>query len=163
MTITRFLTSLAVAATATAATFATFATVTSSAQAATTGTGASWGPYYAPGHLAKAAGTLTATGEDHAVLATADVVRVTGKVYDYTRSPATCGWAVFRIAYRKGNNLPNKLHAVRDCSYRTPKRFVIERRDVYQVEFKVCSEAKAAKPSLNCLYSGTWKSLYLSK
>jgi hypothetical protein len=159
MTVARLLSGLAVAATATVA----LVTFTSTAQAATTGTGAGWGPYYAPGHLAKAAGTLTAEGEDHDVLATADVVRVSGKVYDYARSPATCGWAVFRIAYRKGNNLPNKLHAVRDCSYRTPKHFSFERRDVHQVEFKVCSEAKAAKPSLNCLYSGTWKTLYLSK
>ncbi|GAA2209648.1 hypothetical protein GCM10009850_051070 [Nonomuraea monospora] len=121
-----------------------------------------WGPYHAPGKAAKAAGTLTATGEDHADLPTADVVRVSGKIQDNTRG-AACGWAVFRITYRSGNELPNREHWARDCSYGTPKKFSFKYRDVYQVELKVCAEAKAAKPSLNCLYAGTWKTLYLSK
>ncbi|TYB47390.1 hypothetical protein FXF51_58250 [Nonomuraea sp. PA05] len=121
-----------------------------------------WGPYHAPGKAAKAAGTLTATGEDHADLPTADVVRISGKVQDNTRG-AACGWAVFRITYRSGNELPNRERWARDCSYGSPKKFSFKHRDVYQVELKVCSEAKAAKPSLTCLYAGTWKTLYLSK
>ncbi|MET7333121.1 hypothetical protein [Nonomuraea sp. NPDC005650] len=160
MTIPRTLAGLAIAATAT---IAALATVAPAAQAATAADSAAWGPYYAPGRAAHAVGTLTATGEDHADLPTADVVRVSGKVYDHTRRTATCGWAVFRITYRSGNNLPNRQHAVRDCSYATPKRFSFSYRDVYQVELKVCSEAKSAKPSLVCLYAGTWKTLYLSK
>ncbi|MGW0808747.1 hypothetical protein [Nonomuraea sp. NPDC002799] len=161
MTITR---ALAVLAVATAA----VATVAPAAQAATpvdtTTAAAGWGPYYAPHHGAKAVGKLSATGEDHADLPTADVVKISGKVYDQTRKSATCGWAVFRITYRDTkNNLPFKHRSVRDCSYRTAKRFSFEYHDVYQVELKVCSEGKAAKPSLNCLYAGTWKVLYLAK
>lgn len=159
MTISRTLAGLAIAATATLATVATLAPA---AQATTDGAGTPWGAYYAPGHAAKAAGTLTATGEDHADLPTADVVRISGRIHDDTRG-AACGWAVFRIGYRSGNNLPSKNRWVRDCSYRTPKRFSLKYRDVYQVEIKVCAERKAAKPSLNCLYAGTWKILYLSK
>ncbi|MFB4271250.1 hypothetical protein [Nonomuraea sp. GTA35] len=152
MAITRTLAGLTLAATATLA-------LTAPAHATAS---APWGPHYAPGQAAKAAGTLTATGEDHADLPTADTVRVSGKVQDNTRG-ATCGWAVFRITYRSGNDLPNRSHWARDCSYRTPKQFSFTYRDVYQVELKVCAERKAAKPSLNCLYAGTWKTLYLSK
>ncbi|MEW9551039.1 hypothetical protein [Nonomuraea sp. NPDC050783] len=173
MTATRTLATLAVAATSAAATAALLmapaaqaATATSSATAATTAAPQSapivWGPSYAPGRAAKAAGKLTATGEDHADLPTADVVSVSGTIQDSTRS-ASCGWAVFRITYRSGSNLPNRNHSVLDCSYRTPKHFSFKYHDVYQVELKVCSGARAAKPSLNCLYAGTWKTLYLSK
>ncbi|GAA3092928.1 hypothetical protein [Nonomuraea salmonea] len=122
----------------------------------------SWGTYYAPRRAAKAWGTLTATGEDHADLPTADSVRITGKVYDNTRR-SSCGWAVLRITYRSGNELPFRERWVRDCSYGSPKHFSLRYRDVYQVELKVCSEPKAKKPSLTCLYAGTWKTLYLSK
>ncbi|WP_181448753.1 hypothetical protein [Nonomuraea aridisoli] len=120
-----------------------------------------WGPYYAPGRAAKTLGTLTARGEDHADLPTADTVKVTGLLYDQTRRSA-CGWAVFRITYRDGSNLPNRLHSVRDCSHRDAKRYTFTYRDVYQVELKVCSEA-TSRPSLTCQYAGTWKTLYLSK
>ncbi|MFG1709533.1 hypothetical protein ACFLIM_40755 [Nonomuraea sp. M3C6] len=155
MTITRTLAGLAIVATA------TIVTLAPTAQAAT---GTSWGPYYAPGHSAKAVGTLTATGEDHDVLPTADVVKISGKVYDYTRKSGICGLAVFRITYRDStNNLPFKHHTVRDCSYRSAKPFSFKYRDVYQVELKVCAEGKSGKPSLTCLYAGTWKTLYLSK
>ncbi|MEV5555071.1 hypothetical protein AB0L44_15585 [Nonomuraea wenchangensis] len=164
MTATRALAALAVTATSAAILMSPAA-----AQAATDATTATaqsapvaWGPYYAPGKAAKTAGKLTATGEDHADLPTAAVVTISGTVEDSTRS-ASCGWAVFRVTYRSGNELPNRNHWVRDCSYRTPKRFSVKHHDVYQVELKVCSEAKAAKPSLNCLYAGTWKTLYLSK
>jgi hypothetical protein len=160
MTISRTLAGLAIAATAT---ITAVTTVAPAAQAATAADSAAWGPYYAPGRAAHAVGTLTATGEDHADLPTADVVRVSGKVYDHTRPATTCGWAVFRITYRSGSNLPNRQHAVRDCSYRSPKSFSFSYRDVYQVELKVCSESKSAKPSLVCQYAGTWKTLYLSK
>lgn len=130
--------------------------------AATTQAAASWGPRYAPGKQAKAVGSLTAKGEDHAVLPTADTVKVTGKLYDLAASPKVCGWAVFRITYRDGNQLPFKHRNIRDCTYRSAKRFSFTDRDVYQVELKVCAEGKRAKPSLTCLYAGTWKTLYLS-
>ncbi|GAA3567414.1 hypothetical protein GCM10022419_055230 [Nonomuraea rosea] len=161
MTISR---SLAVLATA--ATLTTLA-ISTDAQAATPATDSAvktWGPYYAPGHAAKAAGLLTVSGEDHADIPAAATLKVSGQVYDYSRRSATCGWAVFRITYRDAkNNLPFKHHSVRDCTYRTAKRFSFEYHDVYQVELKVCAGGKSAKPSLNCLYAGTWKTLYLSK
>ncbi|MER6949440.1 hypothetical protein ABT294_36055 [Nonomuraea sp. NPDC000554] len=163
MTITRTLTGLAITA-------ALVSIAPAAAQAATTNSGAGqtaagpWGPYYAPGNKAKAAGTLTATGEDHADIPAADTVKISGKAYDYTRATSTCGWAVFRITYRDStNNLPFKHHSVRACSYRVAKPFSFTYHDVYQVELKVCAEGKAAKPSVNCLYEGTWKTLYLSK
>ncbi|AQZ68490.1 unnamed protein product [[Actinomadura] parvosata subsp. kistnae] len=152
---------MAIPRTLAALTIAATATLALTTQAAGAASGA-WGPYHAPGKAAKTSGTLTATGEDHADLPTADVVRIAGKVEDRTRG-TSCGWAVFRITYRSGSNLPNKERWARDCSYGTPKPFSFKYRDVYQVELKVCSEAKAAKPSLNCLYAGTWKTLYLSK
>ncbi|WP_067184912.1 hypothetical protein [Microtetraspora niveoalba] len=125
---------------------------------------APWGPYSAPGGKAKAVGTLQADGEDHADIPTADVVRISGKVYDQTRSSSTCGWAVFRITYRDADGgLPFTHRSFRDCSYGTPLPFSFTRRDVYQVELKVCAEGRASKPSLTCLYAGTWKTIYLSK
>jgi hypothetical protein len=48
----------------------------------------------AVGHRAKALGTLSAKGEDHEVIPTADTVNVSGKVYDLTRTSPRCGWAV---------------------------------------------------------------------
>ncbi|WP_153262586.1 hypothetical protein [Nonomuraea phyllanthi] len=162
MTISR---TLAATTAAIAATVGALAAVAPAAQAATSSEFArtTWGPYYAPGRAAQAAGTLTATGEDHADLPTADVVRVSGKVYDRTRRTSTCGWAVFRITYRSGNELPFRHRWARTCTYRTPKHFSFSAKNVYQVELKVCSEAKSSKPSLVCLYAGTWKTLYLSK
>lgn len=122
----------------------------------------SWGPYSAPGGGARASGTIKATGEDHEVLPTADSVRITGRITDRTRSRKSCGWAVFRITYRKGNNLPFYERVVRDCSYGSPLRFTRVYSDVYQVDLKVCSEPYAAKPSLVCLSAGSWKILYIS-
>jgi hypothetical protein len=121
-----------------------------------------WGPYSAPGGGARASGTLKATGEDRAVLPTADSVRITGRITDLTRSRKSCGWAVFRIAYRKGSNLPFYERYVRDCSYGSPKAFTRVYPNVYQVELKVCSEPYAAEPSLVCLSAGSWKVLYTS-
>lgn len=167
MTTSRILTGLALA-TAAALAFAPAAHAASGAapeaapEAAFETAPTSWGPYYAPGKAAKTFGTLTATGEDHADLPTADTVRITGKLYDQTRR-SSCGWAVFRITYRVGNNLPHRLHSVRDCTYRDAKLYRFTYRDVYQVELKVCSEGKAPRPSLVCQYAGTWKTLYLSK
>ncbi|SDL41043.1 hypothetical protein SAMN05421874_12115 [Nonomuraea maritima] len=166
MTTSRILTGLALA-TAAALAFAPAAqaaTVTATATSDATSDAATttWGPHYAPGKAAKTFGTLTATGEDHADLPTADTVRITGKLYDQTRR-SSCGWAVFRITYRVGNNLPHRLHSVRDCTYRDAKLYRFSYRDVYQVELKVCSEGKAPRPSLVCQYAGTWKTLYLSK
>ncbi|MFF4772808.1 hypothetical protein [Microtetraspora fusca] len=132
--------------------------------AAQAASGTSWGPYAAPGGKAKAVGTVQAEDEDHADIPTAALVRISGKVYDLTRSSATCGWAVFRITYRDAQGgLPFVHRSFRDCTYGTPLAFSFTRQDVYQVELKVCAEGKAKKPSLTCLYAGTWKTLYLSK
>ncbi|MFC4537094.1 hypothetical protein [Sphaerisporangium dianthi] len=163
MRITRTLTGLAITTAFVAlAPIAAQAAATGSSDAVTAGT-TSWGSYYAPRHAAKALGSLTATGEDHADIPVAGTVKISGKVYDLSRKPS-CGLAVFRITYRDGKgNLPFKHHSVRDCSYGSPKRFAVRFKNVYQVELKVCSEPKSAKPSLNCLYAGTWKILYLSK
>lgn len=122
----------------------------------------SWGPYYAPAGKAKAVGKLKATGEDHAVLPTARTVKVTGKLTDLARPAGICGWAVFQIAVRKGSNFTFKSKNIRDCSYGTAKAFAFSYHNVYQVELKVCSEPKAAKPSIACLAGGTWKILYTS-
>ncbi|MFF3444094.1 hypothetical protein [Streptosporangium sp. NPDC002721] len=174
MTISRLLAGSALAtallaivpATAQAATAPTSTPATAQAAPGTTATqGAGpWGTYYAPGRRAKTHGSLTVSGEDHADIPAAERGRISGKVYDLTRGPS-CGWAVFRLTYRTadGRNLPFKHRSVVDCSYRTPKSFAFTQRDLYQVELKVCSEAKASKPSLNCLYAGTWKVLYISK
>lgn len=169
MTLSRTL-ALATAAIATAATVAAFAPAANATTAGTTteitasaGTSAKrWGTYYAPRRAAKALGTLTITGEDHATLPTADTVRISGKVYDNTRR-SSCGWALFRITYRDGNQLPFRERWVRDCTFGSPVRFSFRQNDVYQIELKVCSEPRAARPSAKCRYSGTWETLYLSK
>ncbi|MGW0590388.1 hypothetical protein [Streptosporangium sp. NPDC002607] len=168
MTIARSLTALALAAALisiapVAAQASTGPTEdTTAAQSATQGT-IQWGVRYAPGRKAKTHGSLTVTGEDHADIPAAATGRISGKVYDLTKGPS-CGWAVFRLTYRTADgNLPFKHHSVVDCSYGTPKSFSFTQRDLYEVELKVCSEAKASKPSLNCLYEGTWKVLYVSK
>lgn len=165
MTITRPLAVLAAAAAVVAIAPAAAQAATVHSDAVSAGeTARAWGPYYATGKRAKTAGSLAASGEDHADLPTADTVKISGKLYDQTRSTSTCGWAVFRITYKaNGNNLPHKHRSVRDCSYKTAKPYAFSYRDVYQVELKVCAEGKAAKPSLTCLYAGTWKTLYLSK
>lgn len=171
MTISRLLTGLALATALVSIAPATAQAATAQPRTgpATTGTTASqgagpWGTYYAPGRRAKAKGSLTVSGEDHAVIPAAERGRISGKVYDLTRGPS-CGWAVFRLTYRTadGKNLPFKHRSIVDCSYGTPKSFTFTQSDLYQVELKVCSEAKASKPSLNCLYAGSWKVLYVSK
>ncbi|MFI6604663.1 hypothetical protein ACIBHX_51290 [Nonomuraea sp. NPDC050536] len=118
-----------------------------------------WGPYSKAG--VSAAGTLTASGEDHEVLPTADTVKIKGKVTDRSRG-SNCGWLLLRITHREGNNLPFFDRSVISCTYGTPKSFTRTYHDVYQVEFKVCSAPKASKPSLTCYYSGSWKVGYLS-
>jgi hypothetical protein len=102
-----------------------------------TGTGAplTWGPHYSPGaKQAKALGTITATGEDHADIPSAATLTVSGKVSDLARTPATCGWAVFGIATVNpaGNKVTWKQHHVRTCTYRTPKTFSFTHHRVYR-------------------------------
>ncbi|GAA3067392.1 hypothetical protein [Streptosporangium carneum] len=163
MTLTRTLTGLAMTAAVLTAVAPSAAHATTGSQETAT-TAVQWGPYDSPGHGARAAGSLKALGEDHAVIPAAATARISGRLQDLTRKSSTCGWAVFRITYRtKDGNLPFKHHSVRNCSYGTPKPFTFTYRDVYQVELKVCSEGKAAKPSLNCLYAESWKVVYLSK
>ncbi|WP_329084124.1 MULTISPECIES: hypothetical protein [unclassified Streptosporangium] len=166
MTISRLLTGFAITAALVSIAPATAQAATGPVTAGTTaaqGTGP-WGTYYAPGRKAKTNGSLTVSGEDHAVIPAAETGRISGRVYDLTRGPS-CGWAVFRLTYRTpdGKNLPFRHRSIVDCSYGTPKPFTFTQHDLYQVELKVCSEAKASKPSLNCLYAGSWKVLYVSK
>ncbi len=162
MTITRTLTGLAL--TAALVSIAPAAAQAATGSPETAAAAAQWGPYDSPGHGARALGSLTASGEDHGVIPAAATARISGKLHDLTAKGSTCGWAVFRITYRtKDGNLPFKHHSVRNCTYGTPKPFTFAYHDVYQVEVKVCSEGKAAKPSLNCLYGGAWKVIYLSK
>ncbi|GHH64986.1 hypothetical protein GCM10017673_08580 [Streptosporangium violaceochromogenes] len=170
MTITRSLAGAALAALLLAAAPAAAQAATGASDAAATAPAAGaagtthWGPFTAPGRGARAAGSLTASGEDHADIPAAKTVRISGKLHDRTSAGAVCGWAVFRVTYRTADgNLPFKHHSVRSCSYGTPKSFTFTRHDVYQVELKVCSEGRAAKPSLTCLYAGSWKVLYLSR
>lgn len=169
MTITRSLAGAALAALLLSAVPAAAQAAAGASDAATTAPAASaastrWGPLTAPGKGARAAGSLTASGEDHADIPAAKAVRISGRLHDLTSASAVCGWAVFRVTYRTADgNLPFKHHSVRNCSYGTPKSFTLTRHGVYQVELKVCSEGRAAKPSLTCLYAGTWKVLYLSR
>ncbi|MBP2706375.1 hypothetical protein JOL79_21430 [Microbispora sp. RL4-1S] len=122
---------------------------------------AQWGTYYAPGRRAKALGSLRATPKDDPS-APASLVAVTGSVTDRTVSRSTCGWAVFRVSIAAPNGkVVLKQHNYRTCSYGTPLKFAFADKNVYEVELKVCAEAKASKPSLNCLYAGTWKPLYV--
>ncbi|GAA1518311.1 hypothetical protein GCM10009677_59600 [Sphaerisporangium rubeum] len=130
---------------------------TVSAQSAAT---SEWGTYYAPGRKAKAYGTLWAAPKDDPSRPTS-LVKVKGKVFDKTRTGSACGWAVFRISYGDSSgNVPHKFRTFTTCKYNKAKKFSFDFKNVYQVELKVCSEPKAAKPSLNCLYAGTWKNLY---
>ncbi|MFF0310493.1 hypothetical protein ACFYSC_23930 [Streptosporangium sp. NPDC004379] len=169
MTATRLLTGLALAAAAVLSAVslppaAQAAQVTAPADTGAAAPATVWGPRYSPGRGAKASGSLRATGEDHADIPAAETVRISGRVQDLTRASSTCGLAVFRITYRTpGGDLPFTHRTVRDCSYGTPKSFTFDHHDVYQVELKVCSEARSAQPSINCLYAGTWKVLYLSR
>jgi hypothetical protein len=130
-----------------------------------TGAPHGWGPLYTPGaKRARAQGSVTATGEDHKVIPAAATLKVSGRIYDLTRSSSTCGWAVFEIAVvtPTGNNLTLKQHSVRTCDHRKPKPFTFTYRNVYQVEVKVCAEGNASGPSIQCTAGGTWKILYLS-
>jgi hypothetical protein len=121
---------------------------------------AQWG-YYASGRKAKALGSLTATPKDDPSKP-ADLVTVTGSVTDRTSSSSTCGWAVFRISAEAANGEVSLKHrSFRTCSYGKPLKFAFSYKNVYEVELKVCAEVKASKPSLTCLYAGTWKSLYV--
>ncbi|MFJ2031968.1 hypothetical protein [Streptosporangium sp. NPDC087985] len=161
--ITRSLAGIAVAtgilvlAPITVSTAAQAATGASAAQAAAPG---QWGPYYAAGKKAKTSGSLTAAPKDDASLP-APYVKVTGSVVSLTRRSSTCGWALFRISYFDSANQPHLAHRnYRSCSYGTTQKFAFDAKNVGEVELKVCTEAKASKPSVNCLYGGTWKPLY---
>ncbi|GAA5037084.1 hypothetical protein HNP84_003052 [Thermocatellispora tengchongensis] len=163
MKTSRILTGLALAA--------AFVTLAPAAAMAATASGPggfadlSWGPYYSAGKYAKAGGTLSVHGEDDADIPSADKVKVSGKLYDLTsRRVNTCGWAVFRVSYLKDPaTVKLRQHAFRNCDPKNWAGFSFTGKDVYQVEFKICAEPKASKPSFACLYQGTWKTLYLAK
>ncbi|MBG0816576.1 hypothetical protein [Planomonospora sp. ID82291] len=130
------------------------------ARSAQTAAPGPWGPHYAAGRKARAAGSLTATAKDDPSRP-ADRVTVTGRVTDLTGSPSTCGWAVFRLSVAEaGGRVSLKQRHYRACAHGRPLTFTFSHKNVYQVELKVCAEAKASKPSLHCLYAGTWKPLY---
>lgn len=120
----------------------------------------SWGPYYAAGSKAKASGSLTAAAKNDRSLP-APYVKVAGSVTSLTHKAGTCGWALFRISYFDAANKPHLAYRnYRTCSSGVKKTFAFTAKNVGEVELKVCSEAKAAKPSLHCQYAGTWKNLY---
>ncbi|MEV4455197.1 hypothetical protein ACWEQG_14485 [Microbispora sp. NPDC004025] len=119
-----------------------------------------WGPYYAAGSKAKTSGSLTAAAKADRSLP-APYVKVAGSVTSLNRKASTCGWALFRVSYFDAANKPHLAYRnYRTCSYGAKKQFAFTVKNVGEVELKVCSEAKAAKPSLNCQYAGTWKTLY---
>ncbi|MEO3884449.1 hypothetical protein [Nonomuraea sp. B5E05] len=125
-----------------------------------------WGPYHSPGgRRARAAGTVTATGEDHEVIPSAATLTVSGTVTDLARARSRCGWVVFGIATvnTAGNQVTWKRHHVRTCAYRTSKRFSFTYRRVYQVEVKVCSARRGSAPSIQCTAGNpAWKNIYTS-
>ncbi|GAT69993.1 hypothetical protein PS9374_05673 [Planomonospora sphaerica] len=136
------------------------ATGTSDARAAQAAAPTQWGPHHAAGRRARAAGSLTATAKDDPGKP-ADRVTVTGSVTDLTAGSSTCGWAVFRISTADAvGGVTLKQRSYRTCTHGKPLKFAFSHKKVYHVELKVCAGAKAAKPSLTCLYAGTWKPLY---
>ncbi|GAA4198175.1 hypothetical protein [Microbispora amethystogenes] len=147
---------LAPLATATAASATEAATQSAAAQAAFK----PFGPYFAAGSKAKVSGSLTAAAKDDPS-APAPWVKVSGSVVDRTRSSSACGWALFRVSWFDSSNTPHLAYRnYRTCSYNVKKTFAFTMKNVGEVELKVCSEGKAAKPSINCQYAGTWKTLY---
>jgi hypothetical protein len=145
-----------VPATANAATGPSATATASAAQAQAPKT---WGVYYAPGRGAKAYGKLSAAPKDGLGDPT-PLVKVTGTIVDLKRS-RSCGWALFRISYDDGkHNVPFTRRTFISCAYGKAKKFAFQFKNVYFVEFKVCAEPRAKEPSLNCLYGGSWKSLY---
>ncbi|MFC0865140.1 hypothetical protein ACFHYQ_22865 [Sphaerimonospora cavernae] len=168
MMITRSLAGVAFAAgilalapiTASSANASTTGASTASASTASASS-SKWGPYYARGTKAKANGTLTAAAKDDPSLPN-PLVKVSGSVVSLSRTPSTCGWALFRFTTFDSANQPHLMFRnYRSCSYGTKKTFAFSAKNVEGVEFKICSEKKASKPSLSCEYSGTWKSLYV--
>ncbi|TDD03282.1 hypothetical protein E1292_21555 [Nonomuraea deserti] len=142
------------------------ATADSSAASTAVAAPQPWGPYHSPGgRRAKAAGTVTATGEDHEVIPSAAALTVSGIVTDLARTRSRCGWVVFGIATvnAAGNRVAWKRHHVRTCAYRTPKRFSFTYHRVFQVELKVCSERRGSEPSIQCTAGNpAWKNIYTS-
>ncbi|WP_433434871.1 hypothetical protein [Nonomuraea sp. CA-141351] len=126
----------------------------------------SWGPFYSPSaRRARAAGMVTATGEDHEVIPSAARLTVSGTVADLTRSLSTCGWAVFGIATvtPDGNNVTWQRHHVRTCTYRIPRRFSFSYHRVFKVEMKVCAEGPGPEPSIQCTAGNpAWTNIYVS-
>ncbi|MFB4276682.1 hypothetical protein ACBJ59_15425 [Nonomuraea sp. MTCD27] len=120
-----------------------------------------WGPVYSPGRQAKAIGELRATGLDPEDDLPVAHVRVRVLLADRTPSDFRCAWAVFRITYYDDEGQPALTHKrLRNCFDDETPSLLFSRSDVTEVELKVCSEAKSARPSANCLYSGTWKVLF---
>ncbi|MEV4173261.1 hypothetical protein [Nonomuraea sp. NPDC049709] len=120
-----------------------------------------WGPVYSPGRQAKALGELRATGLDPEDDLPVAHVRVRVLLADRTPSDSRCAWAVFRITYYDDEGQPALTHKrLRNCFDDETPSLLFSRSDVTEVELKVCSEAKSARPSANCLYSGTWKVLF---
>ncbi|MEU7909662.1 hypothetical protein [Microbispora bryophytorum] len=154
MTLTRSLAGITIAAGILA--LAPLATATAAQASSST----SWGPYYAAGSKAKVSGSLKAAAKDDPSLP-APYVKVAGSVTSLTHKASTCGWALFRVSYFDAANKPHLAYRnYRTCSYGAKKKFAFTAKNVGEVELKTCSERKAAKPSLNCQYAGTWKTLY---
>ena len=151
---------LAPLATATAAQAGTAQAGTTQAGTVQAAATKSWGPYYAAGSKAKVSGSLTAAAKKD-LSSPAPYVKVAGTVTSLNRKSTACGWALFRVSYFDSANTPHLAYRnYRVCSYGAKKKFSFTIKKVGEVELKVCSETKAAKPSLNCQYAGSWKTLY---
>jgi hypothetical protein len=83
-------------------------------------------------------------------------------IRSYLATARKHGVNFFRISAEAANGEVSLKHrSFRTCSYGKPLKFAFSYKNVYEVELKVCAEVKASKPSLTCLYAGTWKSLYV--
>ncbi|MDF5758252.1 hypothetical protein [Spongiactinospora sp. TRM90649] len=121
-----------------------------------------WGPYRAPAGKAVVSGDLRVSRLDTGTIPPVATVRIRGVLRDRVAGPA-CGYAVFRITYLKSDgSLPFVHRTIRACGG-PPKRFAFTGNRVHLVGLKVCGEARRATPSLTCLYSGTWKSLHITR
>jgi hypothetical protein len=122
-----------------------------------------WGPYYSPGHRARAAGRLHVDVRDPKAVIPVGTGTVSGTISDRSRARA-CGVAVFRITYLKADGtLPFKQRNYWSCAYNKQKAFHFSDRNVFEVELKVCSEGRASSPSAQCVYGGSWKILYVGR
>ncbi|WP_066374292.1 hypothetical protein [Herbidospora mongoliensis] len=114
---------------------------------------------YSPAKKAYTSGSVSGVITNPGAVIEDANIQVSGKISDLTKGSA-CGYAVFRITYQKGGQQPFTHKTYRDCTYKTPASYSFTYKHATLVELKVCSEAKHAKVSVQCLYGGAWKVVY---